>query len=265
MTAAPCSTPARPTTRGRCCGSRSAAASGPAWSMAPPARPKCWRVVRTGSRSGSPPTGPPVGAGPDVLVVAVPRPKVLARVLRLAAELGVGALHLCRSWRVDPALPGQPRADAGGDRPSARARRRAGWLDPAATGHRPPALHADDRRRRGGGRTAPGGPPGGAPRRRRRARPRAGRRERADRRRWRSGPRGDGSRASWTPSRPPGSRRRRSGRPCSRSRPRSPPAWRRSVCCAGWSIIGLRDFKRLSSVPAGLPDRRPTQPGRTRA
>ena len=54
------------------------------------------------------PTGPPVGAGPDVLVVAVPRPKVLARVLRLAAELGVGALHLCRSWRVDPAYLASP-------------------------------------------------------------------------------------------------------------------------------------------------------------
>lgn len=37
----------------------------------------------------------------DTLVLAVPRPRVLARCLSAAASLGFGQILLCRSWRVD--------------------------------------------------------------------------------------------------------------------------------------------------------------------
>ena len=43
-------------------------------------------------------TEPP---GQDTLVLAVPRPRVLARCLAHAAALGFGRILLCRSWRVD--------------------------------------------------------------------------------------------------------------------------------------------------------------------
>ncbi len=43
-------------------------------------------------------TEPP---GQDTLVLAVPRPRVLARCLAHATALGFGRILLCRSWRVD--------------------------------------------------------------------------------------------------------------------------------------------------------------------
>ena len=43
-------------------------------------------------------TAPP---GQDTLVLAVPRPRVLARCLAHATALGFGRILLCRSWRVD--------------------------------------------------------------------------------------------------------------------------------------------------------------------
>jgi len=39
----------------------------------------------------------------DAVVLAVPRPKVLRRMLASAAALGFGAIHLTRSWRVEKA------------------------------------------------------------------------------------------------------------------------------------------------------------------
>ena len=46
--------------------------------------------------TGAPPAPPPVD-----LVLAVPRPKVLARVVQSAAALGIGRLDLVNAWRVD--------------------------------------------------------------------------------------------------------------------------------------------------------------------
>lgn len=43
------------------------------------------------------------------LVVAVPRPKVLSRLIQIAAAFGVEAIHLTRSWRVDKAYLESPR------------------------------------------------------------------------------------------------------------------------------------------------------------
>jgi RsmE family RNA methyltransferase len=51
---------------------------------------------------------PPPAVAVD-LIVAVPRPKVLSRVIQLAAAFGVEAIHLTRSWRVDKAYLGSPR------------------------------------------------------------------------------------------------------------------------------------------------------------
>jgi len=42
-------------------------------------------------------------AGSDTLLLAVPRPKVLARCLELASALGYGRIVLLRSWRVEKA------------------------------------------------------------------------------------------------------------------------------------------------------------------
>jgi RsmE family RNA methyltransferase len=44
---------------------------------------------------------PPPPKLPLVLVVALPRPKMLRRILRSVAELGVGELHLINSYRVE--------------------------------------------------------------------------------------------------------------------------------------------------------------------
>jgi RsmE family RNA methyltransferase len=55
------------------------------------------------------PEPPPAGA--DVLLLAVPRPKVLARCLELAAALGYARVVLLRSWRVDKAHLGSRELD----------------------------------------------------------------------------------------------------------------------------------------------------------
>lgn len=59
----------------------------------------------------------PTGAAPPPLaidlIVAVPRPKVLSRVVQTAAAFGVAAIHLTRSWRVDKAYLASPRLAAG--------------------------------------------------------------------------------------------------------------------------------------------------------
>lgn len=51
-------------------------------------------AVRCDCRTPSPPAD-------DVLVLAVPRPKVLQRMLEHATALGYGRILLCRSWRVE--------------------------------------------------------------------------------------------------------------------------------------------------------------------
>ena len=43
----------------------------------------------------------PSAPAPDTLLLAVPRPKVLLRMLSHAAALGFGRIVLFRSWRVD--------------------------------------------------------------------------------------------------------------------------------------------------------------------
>src|SRR6185503_2248201 len=42
-------------------------------------------------------------------IIAVPRPKVLSRVVQVAAAFGISSLHLTRSWRVDKAYLSSPR------------------------------------------------------------------------------------------------------------------------------------------------------------
>jgi len=44
---------------------------------------------------------PPPAKLPLTLVLALPRPKMLRRIIRTAAELGVAELHLINSWRVE--------------------------------------------------------------------------------------------------------------------------------------------------------------------
>lgn len=46
---------------------------------------------------------------PVTLWLAVPRPKVLARVLQAVAAIGVARIELTRAWRVDKAYLGSPR------------------------------------------------------------------------------------------------------------------------------------------------------------
>jgi RsmE family RNA methyltransferase len=48
-------------------------------------------------------TGPPSPRPPVDLVLALPRPKALSRVLQTAAALGVGHVHLVNAWRVPKA------------------------------------------------------------------------------------------------------------------------------------------------------------------
>ena len=52
------------------------------------------------------PAPPPA---PIALVLAVPRPKVLARTLEIAAAFGVERIELVNAWRVDKAYLGSPR------------------------------------------------------------------------------------------------------------------------------------------------------------
>lgn len=53
----------------------------------------------------------------DVLLLAVPRPKVLLRMLAHAAALGFGEIVLFRSWRVDKTWLASRALDAGEQRP----------------------------------------------------------------------------------------------------------------------------------------------------
>ncbi len=50
---------------------------------------------------------------PVSLVLALPRPKMLRRILRAIAEFGVGELHLINSYRVDKSYWGSPVLDGG--------------------------------------------------------------------------------------------------------------------------------------------------------
>jgi RsmE family RNA methyltransferase len=58
------------------------------------------------------PTGPAPSPLAIDLIVAVPRPKVLSRVVQVAAAFGVASIHLTRSWRVDKAYLASPRLHA---------------------------------------------------------------------------------------------------------------------------------------------------------
>jgi 16S rRNA (uracil1498-N3)-methyltransferase len=55
------------------------------------------------------PSPPPM---PVALVLAVPRPKVLARVLEIAAAFAIERIELVNAWRVDKAYFGSPRLTA---------------------------------------------------------------------------------------------------------------------------------------------------------
>jgi RsmE family RNA methyltransferase len=54
-------------------------------------------------------TGEPPPGVPASLILAVPRPKVLSRTIRIAASYGIAAIHLTRSWRVDKSYLTSPR------------------------------------------------------------------------------------------------------------------------------------------------------------
>ena len=55
----------------------------------------------------------PVSPRPAIdLILAVPRPKVLPRVLETAASFGVGRIDLCNAWRVDRSYLASPRLAA---------------------------------------------------------------------------------------------------------------------------------------------------------
>ena len=55
--------------------------------------------------------GPSSPRPPVDLVLAVPRPKVLPRVLEIAASFGVGRIDLVNAWRVDRSYLASPRLD----------------------------------------------------------------------------------------------------------------------------------------------------------
>lgn len=55
---------------------------------------------------------PPAPRPPVDLVLAVPRPKALSRVLETAASFGVGRIDLVNAWRVDRAYLDSPRLGA---------------------------------------------------------------------------------------------------------------------------------------------------------
>jgi RsmE family RNA methyltransferase len=57
-------------------------------------------------------TGPPSTPLPVSLVLAVPRPKVLTRVIETAAAFGVQRIDLTNSWRVEKAYLSSPRLAA---------------------------------------------------------------------------------------------------------------------------------------------------------
>lgn len=46
-------------------------------------------------------TSPPLARHPATLVLALPRPKMLRRILRSCAEFGVGDIHIINSYRVE--------------------------------------------------------------------------------------------------------------------------------------------------------------------
>jgi RsmE family RNA methyltransferase len=55
------------------------------------------------------PTGAPPAPVAIELVLAIPRPKVLGRVLQAAAAMAVARVHLVNAWRVDKSYLGSPR------------------------------------------------------------------------------------------------------------------------------------------------------------
>ncbi len=59
------------------------------------------------------PTGPAPGPLPIELLLAIPRPKVLTRVIETAAAFGVARIDLTNAWRVDKSYLASPRLAAG--------------------------------------------------------------------------------------------------------------------------------------------------------
>ena len=58
-------------------------------------------------------TSPPLPRHPATLVLALPRPKMLRRVLRSCAEFGVGDIHIINSYRVEKSFWQSPLLHAG--------------------------------------------------------------------------------------------------------------------------------------------------------
>ena len=85
-------------------------------------------------------TAPATAPLPIELVLAVPRPKVLTRVIETAAAFGVARIDLTNAWRVDKSYLRSPRLapDALAQRAAARRRARRDHAPPADRGARPP-------------------------------------------------------------------------------------------------------------------------------
>jgi len=83
-------------------------------------------------------TQPPPAPLPIELVLAVPRPKVLTRVLETAAAFGVARIELTNAWRVDKSYLRSPRLEPGALAEAVRL-----GAEQGATTHLPPVtLHA---------------------------------------------------------------------------------------------------------------------------
>jgi 16S rRNA (uracil1498-N3)-methyltransferase len=89
-------------------------------------------VVRFAATEAAPPPAP------VDLVVAVPRPKVLSRLVQVATAFGVTSIHLTRSWRVDKAYLDSPRLA-----PAALALDARLGAEQGATTHLPAITHHD--------------------------------------------------------------------------------------------------------------------------
>ena len=82
-------------------------------------------------------TDPPPAPLPIELVLAIPRPKVLSRVLEAAAAFGVARIELTNAWRVDKSYLSSPRLE-----PDALALAVRLGAEQGATTHLPPvAIH----------------------------------------------------------------------------------------------------------------------------